>query len=126
MRHAEQDARKEMSQSPHLSEDRRDVDNHHDGVDIYDEPEDMTSETGTDDGRNGHYSSSMGGVSAEEGEFADGEGDDILDDDMMDKISSSPSIDDGGYLSPCTICSHGFFDPKITPHPSVIGTQLFG
>lgn len=31
--------------------------------------------------------------------MGDGEGDDGLDDDMMDKISSSPSIEDGGYYS---------------------------
>lgn len=37
---------------------------------------------------------------AEDAEMADAEGDDGLDDDMMDKISSSPSIDDGGYLIP--------------------------
>ena len=30
-----------------------------------------------------------------DGDLADGESDDLLDDDMMDKISSSPSIDDG-------------------------------
>jgi hypothetical protein len=32
--------------------------------------------------------------------MADAEGDDGLEDDMMDKISSSPSIDDGGYSIP--------------------------
>jgi hypothetical protein len=37
------------------------------------------------------------GSTAEDAEMADAEGDDGLDDDMMDKISSSPSIDDGGY-----------------------------
>jgi hypothetical protein len=37
---------------------------------------------------------------AEDAEMADAEGDDGLDDDMMDKISSSPSIDDGGYFIP--------------------------
>jgi len=54
---------------------------------------------------------------AEDAEMADAEGDDGLDDDMMDKISSSPSIDDGGYpippawperfdsLSPLTPCN---------------------
>ena len=31
----------------------------------------------------------------EDGDLADGESDDLLDDDLMDKISSSPSIDDG-------------------------------
>ncbi|QSZ37031.1 hypothetical protein DSL72_009123 [Monilinia vaccinii-corymbosi] len=36
----------------------------------------------------------------EDGDMADAEGDDGMDDDMMDKISSSPSIDDGGYSLP--------------------------
>lgn len=34
----------------------------------------------------------------EDQEMADAESDDNLDEDMMDKISSSPSIDDGGYI----------------------------
>lgn len=37
-----------------------------------------------------------------DGEIGENEGDDVLDDDMMDKISSSPSIDDGGYTLPLT------------------------
>jgi hypothetical protein len=37
------------------------------------------------------------GSTAEDADMADAEGDDGMDDDMMDKISSSPSIDDGGY-----------------------------
>ena len=37
------------------------------------------------------------GSTAEDAEMADAEGDDGMDEDMMDKISSSPSIDDGGY-----------------------------
>lgn len=40
------------------------------------------------------------GTNGEEMELGDGEGDDGLDDDMMDKISSSPSIEDGGYPLP--------------------------
>lgn len=40
------------------------------------------------------------GSQAEDAEMADAEGDDGMDDDMMDKISSSPSIDDGGYSLP--------------------------
>lgn len=67
-------------------------DEHQNGVDIYDEPDEMASE----DGGNGNYGNGAGGGSAEEEELVDGEGDDLLDDDMMDKISSSPSIDDGG------------------------------
>jgi hypothetical protein len=40
------------------------------------------------------------GSTTEDAEMADAEGDDGMDDDMMDKISSSPSIDDGGYPLP--------------------------
>lgn len=40
------------------------------------------------------------GSTAEDADMADAEGDDGMDDDMMDKISSSPSIDDGGYIIP--------------------------
>lgn len=40
------------------------------------------------------------GSTTEDAEMADAEGDDGMDDDMMDKISSSPSIDDGGYSLP--------------------------
>lgn len=40
------------------------------------------------------------GSATEDAEMADAEGDDGMDDDMMDKISSSPSIDDGGYSPP--------------------------
>lgn len=43
----------------------------------------------------GHYADST----VEEFDLGDNEGDD-MDDDMMDKISSSPSIDDGGYSLP--------------------------
>lgn len=42
----------------------------------------------------------VNGANGEEMEMGDGEGDDSLDDDMMDKISSSPSIEDGGYSLP--------------------------
>lgn len=37
--------------------------------------------------------------SSEDSDMTDGDGEDNLEDDMVDKISSSPSIDDGGYSS---------------------------
>ncbi len=40
------------------------------------------------------------GAAGDDTENSDLEGDDGLDDDMMDKLSSSPSIDDGGYTQP--------------------------
>lgn len=84
-----------MRQNP--TEDGRhlDPDEHRDSVDIYDEPEDMDSDSLQLERQNQQYGDDMGGVS-EEGEFADGD-DDMMDDDLMDKISSSPSIDDGAY-----------------------------
>jgi hypothetical protein len=45
---------------------------------------------------NGH----LNGLQTEDGDMADAEGDEGLDDDMLDKISSSPSIDDGRYHLP--------------------------
>lgn len=42
---------------------------------------------------------STNGTSGEEMDMGDEEGEDGLDDDMLDKISSSPSIEDGGYYS---------------------------
>ena len=42
------------------------------------------------------------GAAGEDGELSEADGDDGLDDDMMDKISSSPSIEDGGYPQPKT------------------------
>lgn len=39
------------------------------------------------------------GANGEEMDMGDRDGEDGLDDDMMDKISSSPSIEDGGYYS---------------------------
>ncbi|KAK2734938.1 hypothetical protein FQN55_002335 [Onygenales sp. PD_40] len=78
MRHAEKDARDELDQSPRVSEDRRHNDDSEDELNGH--------------GQMDHYSN--GGMSGEDGDLADGESDDQLDDDMMDKISSSPSIDD--------------------------------
>ena len=40
------------------------------------------------------------GMNGGEGDTGDVDGDDGMDDDLMDKISSSPSIDDGGYPLP--------------------------
>ncbi|KAF2659696.1 hypothetical protein K491DRAFT_732310 [Lophiostoma macrostomum CBS 122681] len=38
--------------------------------------------------------------SGDDGDMQDADAEEDMDDDMMDKISSSPSIDDGGYSSP--------------------------
>ena len=41
-----------------------------------------------------------GGMNGADGDMGDVDGDDGMDDDLLDKISSSPSIDDGGYPLP--------------------------
>lgn len=54
-----------------------------------------------------------GGHDVSEEELDGNADDDGLDDDMMDKISSSPSIEDGGYtLQPALLCS-----PSQRPPP---------
>ncbi|KAL8908144.1 MAG: hypothetical protein Q9207_000967 [Kuettlingeria erythrocarpa] len=47
------------------------------------------------------------GVTGMEADSSDMEGDDGLEDDIMDKISSSPSIEDGGYSTPSSWPSRG-------------------
>ncbi|KAH8426079.1 protein phosphatase regulator [Aspergillus melleus] len=79
LRHADQDAQSEMRHGP--GADGRPLDDHPDGIDIYDDDDDDEDDL---DGHRGDM----------EDDLADGESDDLMDDDMMDKISSSPSIDD--------------------------------
>ncbi|KFY16805.1 hypothetical protein V492_01080, partial [Pseudogymnoascus sp. VKM F-4246] len=65
--------------------------------------------------QHGAHGSQNGGSNAEDADMADAEGDDSLDeDDMMDKISSSPSIDDGGYSSPLSSRPLGYDNSTIT------------
>jgi hypothetical protein len=87
-----------MSTSPRISMDHFDPEDHENNIDIvYDGSEDSMAEIGgSHDGQNGHYGHMENG-SREEEDMTDGEGDDLSDDDMMDKISSSPSIDDGEF-----------------------------
>ncbi|KAG4426347.1 hypothetical protein IFR04_000530 [Cadophora malorum] len=63
------------------------------------------------------------GSTAEDADMADAEGDDGMDDDMMDKISSSPSIDDGGYSLPLLWPQRGISLPQSTPTGSPTCTQ---
>ena len=72
----------------------------HDEHSSYDgsETEFGTNTRGSEDTLADQRNGSMVGGEGEE--LADGETDDNLEDDMMDKISSSPSIDDGGYTLP--------------------------
>ncbi|KAH2992096.1 hypothetical protein KXW58_007991 [Aspergillus fumigatus] len=81
---ADQDARNEMIHGPTLDENHLNADNYHDGMDIHDDMD-------VADAGFGHHGRGHG---SEEGDLADEESDDLLDDDLMDKISSSPSIDD--------------------------------
>ncbi|OAX80441.1 hypothetical protein ACJ72_05230 [Emergomyces africanus] len=84
MRNAEKEAKDELDQSPRVSADRRYPDDSEDEVNGHNR--------GAHHDDMDHYSN--GHSSADEGDLTDGESDDQLDDDMMDKISSSPSIDD--------------------------------
>ncbi|KAH7342917.1 hypothetical protein BKA65DRAFT_587174 [Rhexocercosporidium sp. MPI-PUGE-AT-0058] len=63
------------------------------------------------------------GSTAEDADMADAEGDDGMDDDMMDKISSSPSIDDGGYSLPHLWPQRGISLPQNSPTGSPACTQ---
>lgn len=65
---------------------------------LHEDSDDSTNATGSDpDHHNLQRNGTSNGAVAEDMDMGDAEGDDGLDDDMMDKISSSPSIEDGGY-----------------------------
>ena len=74
--------------------------NHHDGqedgIGIYDEPDEMDEKASQLGPQYSQY-----GASAEDGDYMEGdeEDEDMMDDEFMDKISSSPSIDDGMFFS---------------------------
>ncbi|KAA8651922.1 hypothetical protein EYZ11_007524 [Aspergillus tanneri] len=87
IRHADEDSRSETMHAPGPEGQRREADDHPDGIDIYDDDDDDDDDDDLDGELGQHRGDS-------EGELADGESDDLLDDDLMDKISSSPSIDD--------------------------------
>jgi hypothetical protein len=101
LRQAEIDASSEQQRSPRVSSDWEEGEIH-----VY--AGDHITANGTSSLVNGHQDQKMNhstvqngtanGSVAEDGDMADAEGEDGLDeDDLMDKISSSPSIDDGAY-----------------------------
>lgn len=100
IRHADQDSREEIMHGPGME----DINGYGDGIDMDDESEDPDER---------HHD--LGGDS-EDGDLTDGEGDDLLDDDM-DKISSSPSIDDGASYLPCRpYVLQSFMPSKVSQH----------
>ena len=104
IRHADQDSREEIMHGPGME----DINGYGDGIDMDDESEDP-------DERHNDLGDS------EDGDLTDGEGDDLLDDDM-DKISSSPSIDDGTlYLLCDAYVLWSFIPNKVLQHPRNFG-----
>lgn len=91
LRRAEDDSIEQKQHSPSASQDFNSTDIHN-----------QNSITAHGEGEAGHpqQNGGLNGTQGEDGELADSEGDDGLDDDMLDKISSSPSIDDGGSKLP--------------------------
>ncbi|PGH14469.1 hypothetical protein AJ80_05914 [Polytolypa hystricis UAMH7299] len=91
MRNVEQETQDELLLSPRVSEEIKRREDDQEGPDVYGDRRDMRGDYSS--AQNGHYSRDAG-MSSDEGDLTDGDGDDHLDDDMMDKMSSSPSIDD--------------------------------
>ena len=100
LKNAEQGAALEMhARSPRHSKDLSDKELQllHEDVGSY----------GSDDGHGSNQelhslqrNGDSGGMNGVDGDMGDVDGDDGMDDDLLDKISSSPSIDDGGYPLP--------------------------
>ncbi|KAI4656394.1 uncharacterized protein J4E79_007947 [Alternaria viburni] len=70
-----------------------------------------------------------GGTSndGDDGDMQDADVEEDMDDDMMDKISSSPSIDDGGYSLPCSPTTwparQEFTTPQSSPFLSTVASS---
>ncbi|KAL8700294.1 MAG: hypothetical protein Q9224_001031 [Gallowayella concinna] len=96
LKHAEQETAVELhhTRSPRVSQDLsgKELQLLQEDGDGYVNPDLITPHQEQQVQRNG----STGG----EADSADAEGDDGLEDELMDKISSSPSIDEGGYSTP--------------------------
>ncbi|RAK72986.1 SH3 domain-containing protein [Aspergillus fijiensis CBS 313.89] len=103
LRQADQDTKAEIMHGP-SAQDGQPGDNRADGIDIYDDDDDDDDEEIEDIDHHGDLSGEH-----EEDDLADGESDDMLDDDMMDKISSSPSIDDEDIDFEFVYALHNFY-----------------
>ncbi|PYH44336.1 uncharacterized protein BP01DRAFT_80392 [Aspergillus saccharolyticus JOP 1030-1] len=100
LRQADQETKAEIMHGPSAN-DANSSDDRADGIDIYDDDDDDEIEDID------HHGDLTG--EHEEGDLADGESDDMLDDDMMDKISSSPSIDDEDIDFEFVYALHNFY-----------------
>nr|XP_001392529.2 SH3 domain protein [Aspergillus niger CBS 513.88] len=104
LRHADDVIKSEMMHGPGVEDDHPEA-GYGDGIDIYDDDDDDIEEV--DELGHHHHKGDSGG--SEEGDLADGESDDMMDDDLMDKISSSPSIDDEDIDFEFVYALHNFF-----------------
>ncbi|GKZ85059.1 hypothetical protein AnigIFM56816_010822 [Aspergillus niger] len=104
LRHADDVIKSEMMHGPGVEGDHPEA-GYGDGIDIYDDDDDDIEEV--DELGHHHHKGDSGG--SEEGDLADGESDDMMDDDLMDKISSSPSIDDEDIDFEFVYALHNFF-----------------
>jgi hypothetical protein len=96
LRHAEQEAHQQQRTSPRVSDDQNRGGPFSDSQRFYDDPDDEV-----DDEHMNHLHGANGNSRDydEDGEASDSHDED-MDDDLMDKISSSPSIEDGKYSLP--------------------------
>ncbi|EGE05652.1 hypothetical protein TEQG_04661 [Trichophyton equinum CBS 127.97] len=94
LRKVEQEAQDEMSKGPLGSDGNSQVYSHRDGLEVYREHDEADGSSKPNGLANGDVSHESRNGSSTEEEMEGDEDDQDLDDDMMDKISSSPSIDD--------------------------------
>jgi hypothetical protein len=114
----------QASELRHVQEERHNEEEHlshawHQSNGLSDEPP-SDDERDFTDGMHADHPDHNGRQNGDDSEMADAESGDDMDDDMMDKISSSPSISDGGLFSstlwPRRISS------RLAPTPPLIQT----
>jgi hypothetical protein len=112
LKRAEQETHKQQQLSPRVSEDQGGP--FSDNQRYYDEDDEV------DDAHMNHLHG-PNGTSEQDRDYDDGDAsdshDEDMDDDMMDKISSSPSIEDGKYPFSCWPPRSSSMDHRASPAP---------
>jgi hypothetical protein len=122
LRHAAEEDYHQQRTSPRISEDQNHVGPFSDNQRFYDDPEEEV-----DDEHMNHLHASNGANGNnreydEDGDASDSHDED-MDDDMMDKISSSPSIEDGKYPLPRWPPRSDSVDVGASPAPYHLPTR---
>jgi hypothetical protein len=122
LRHAEEEAYQQQRTSPRVSEDHNQRGPFADSQRFYDDAEDEVDDEHMNHLHTANGNNVNGRDYDDDGDASDSHDED-MDDDLMDKISSSPSIEDGKYSLPSWPKRTDSMDHGASPAPSSMPTR---